>query len=57
MFFLDLGFESEGRSTVEGEWVDNVIGSTAPGLSWPRPCARRQWGWQRATQTCRDPHG
>jgi catechol 2,3-dioxygenase-like lactoylglutathione lyase family enzyme len=25
-FFLDLGFEREGGTTVEGEWVDNVIG-------------------------------
>jgi catechol 2,3-dioxygenase-like lactoylglutathione lyase family enzyme len=25
-FFLDLGLEREGATTVEGEWVDNIIG-------------------------------
>ena len=25
-FFLDLGLEREGATTVQGEWVDNIIG-------------------------------
>jgi catechol 2,3-dioxygenase-like lactoylglutathione lyase family enzyme len=25
-FFLDLGLEREGATTVEGEWVDNIVG-------------------------------
>src|SRR5690349_21775979 len=25
-FFLDLGLDREGTATVEGEWVDNVVG-------------------------------
>src|SRR4051812_45114769 len=25
-FFLDLGLEREGGATVEGEWVDNIVG-------------------------------
>ena len=25
-FFLDLGLEREGATSVQGEWVDNVIG-------------------------------
>jgi catechol 2,3-dioxygenase-like lactoylglutathione lyase family enzyme len=25
-FFLDLGFQREGGATVEGEWVDKVVG-------------------------------
>lgn len=25
-FFLDLGLELEGRTTVEGEWVDRIVG-------------------------------
>jgi len=25
-FFLDLGLEREGATTVQGEWVDNIVG-------------------------------
>src|SRR4051794_3056709 len=25
-FFLELGMELEGRTTVEGEWVDRIVG-------------------------------
>src|SRR5690242_12830890 len=25
-FFLDLGLEREGATTVEGDWVDNIVG-------------------------------
>jgi catechol 2,3-dioxygenase-like lactoylglutathione lyase family enzyme len=25
-FFLDLGLERDGATTVEGEWVDNIVG-------------------------------
>lgn len=27
-FFLDLGLEREGATTVEGTWVDNIVGLT-----------------------------
>ncbi len=28
-FFTELGLEIEGEMTVEGQWVDRVLGSTA----------------------------
>jgi len=30
-FFVELGLELEGEMTVEGQWVDRVVGS----LRWP----------------------
>ena len=30
-FFVELGMELEGETTLEGDWVDRIVGSTPSG--------------------------
>jgi catechol 2,3-dioxygenase-like lactoylglutathione lyase family enzyme len=39
-FFAELGLELEGEATVEGPWVDRVVGSTVSEATSPC-CGRR----------------
>lgn len=41
-FFIELGMELEGEATVEGEWVDRIVGST--GSETTSPCCGLQTG-------------